>query len=125
MTDSIAKSRRWLFVAVVGAALVVIAMVVVALVIVDKENFGGLVGASFLQIITSGVLVGSVVLLVGGWNLPQRKTWRGYVLLVWGLIALTSPLFGIMFLLPWGLLVLALPLIVTIFVAFFRGTPAT
>ncbi len=125
MTESIAKSRRWLLVAAIGAALIVIAMIVVALVIADKEHFGRLVGPSFLPILTSGVIIGSIVLLIGAWNLPQRKTWRGYVLFVWALIALTSPLFGIMFLLPWAVLVLALPLIVTIFVALFRVTPAT
>src|SRR5688572_1064947 len=106
MTESIGKARRWLMIAAIGAALVVIAMVVVALVIADKEHFGWLVGSAFLPIITSGVLVGAAVLLIGAWNLPQRKTWRGYTLLAWGLIALTSPVFGIMFLLPWGLLVL-------------------
>ena len=113
-------ARRWLIVTTIGVALVVIAMIVVALVIIDKDTFGDLVGPSFLAIITSGVLVGAIILLIGTLMQPLRKTWRGLVLIAWGLIALTSPLFGIMFLLPWAVLVLMLPLVVAIFVTLFR-----
>lgn len=116
-------ARRWLIVTTIGVALVVIAMIVVALVMIDKDTFGDLVGPSFLPIIGSGILAGAVILLIGTWMLPHRKTWRGYVLFAWGLIALTSPLFGIMFLLPWGVLVLMLPLVVAILVTLFRTTP--
>ena len=121
--------RRWLWVAVTGCALVVIALIVSALVIIDKETFGGLVGRYFLQTITSGVLVGAILMLIGALNLPQRKTWRGITLIVWALIALTSPLFGIMFLLPWGVLALMLPVVIAIFITLFRqqrtaGVPA-
>jgi len=58
--------------------------------------------------------VGAILLLIGTWMLPLRKTWRGIVLFVWALIAITSPLFGWMFLFPWGLLALSLPLVVWI-----------
>ena len=113
-------SRRWLTVAAIGCVLIALAMLVVALVILDKPHFGGLVGSMFLQVITSGVMIGAIILLIATWKLPQRNTWRGYVLFAWGLIALTSPIFGIMFLLPWTVLVLMLPLIVAIFVTLFR-----
>jgi hypothetical protein len=115
------QPRRWLILATIGCAMVVVAMATVALVIIDKPLFGRLAGARFLEVITSGVMVGSVILLVGAWNLPERKSWRGVVLLVWGLVGITSPAFGIMFLLPWGLLALSLPLVVWILVTLFRG----
>jgi len=34
--------------------------------------------------------------------------------MVWALIALTSPAFGIMFLLPWGIVVVMLPLVIAV-----------
>jgi hypothetical protein len=100
--------------ATVGCVLVVIAMAAVALVLVDKPHFGFLVGTWFLAVISSGVIVGGLVLLIATWNLPQRGTWRGVVLFIWALVALTSPVFGIMFLFPWGVLALTLPLIIWI-----------
>jgi hypothetical protein len=119
-SEAVPKRRTWLFVALTGCAMIVVAMVVVALVLIDKPHFGGLVGTWFLEVITSGVMVGAVVLLVGAWMLPIRKTWRGYVLLAWGLVALTSPVFGFLFLAPWGLLVLTLPVVIAIFIHLFR-----
>jgi MFS family permease len=116
----IGHDRRWLILTTIGCALVVVAMIIVALVIADKPHFGWLVGAMFLPVITSGVMVGSLLLLVGAWNLPERKTWRGITLLVWGAGAVTSPVFGLMFLLPWGLLVLSLPLVIAILVGLFQ-----
>jgi MFS family permease len=112
--------RRWLIVTTAGCAMIVLAMIVVALVILDKPHFGSLVGTWFLEIITSGLMVGSVLVLVGAWNLPQRKNWRGRLLLAWGVIALTSPAFGLMFLLPWGVLVLTLPVVISILIGAFR-----
>lgn len=112
--------RRWLMLAKIGVALVVLAMAVVALVVFDKKQFGWLVDWKFLPIITSGVLVGSIMLLVAAWNLPERKSWRGVVLLVWGLIALTSPAFGFLVLFPWGLLVLSLPVVISILITLSR-----
>ena len=105
--------RRWLMVAMIGVALVTSAMFVVALVIFAKEQFGELVGPAFLPVITSGVLAGSIMVIVAALKLPERKTWRGIVLLVWGLVGLTSPAFGIMFLLPWTLLALSLPVVIS------------
>src|SRR5688572_11436000 len=86
--------RRWLMVAMIGVALVTSAMFVVALVIFAKEQFGGLVGSAFLPVITSGVLAGSIMVIVAALKLPERKSWRGIVLLVWGLVGLISPVFG-------------------------------
>jgi hypothetical protein len=115
--------RTWWRLATTGVVLVVLAMAVSALVVADKQRFGWLVGSAFLPVITSGVIVGSILLLIGAWKLPQRKTWRGIALILWGLIALTSPAFGIMFLLPWGVLALALPVIIVALVGLRR--PAT
>jgi len=96
-------------------------MLAVALVILDKPHFGRMVGTWFLPIITGGMLVGGLALLISGWFLPERKSWRGITLMLWGLVALTSPAFGIMFLFPWGLLALTLPLVVAILRTFFRN----
>jgi hypothetical protein len=109
-------TRTWLYVAAAGCALVMLALVVVGLVLVDKPHFGWLVGTGFLPSITIGVFIGAVLLAVAAWNLPVRRTWRGAVLFVWAAVALTSPLFGIMFLLPWGLLLLSLPVVVAILI---------
>jgi MFS family permease len=125
MTETIAATppgRRWLILAMAGCGLVVLAMAISALVVIDKPRFGWLVGTMFLPAITSGVMVGSILLLIGAWNLPERKRWRGVTLLMWGLIALTSPAFGIMFLLPWGFLVLMLPFVIAAFVGLVRVT---
>jgi hypothetical protein len=108
--------------ATIGCALVVIAMVAVALVLFDKPHFGFLVGTWFLEVVSCGVIVGGLVLLIAAWNLPERATWRGVVLFIWALVALTSPVFGIMFLLPWALLALTLPLIIRILMTL-RRTP--
>jgi MFS family permease len=113
--------RRWLMLAMIGVALVALAMIVVALVIFAKEQFQWLVGSTFLPIIGSGVFAGSALLLVAAWKLPERRNnWRGFVLLIWGLVALTSPAFGLMFLLPWTLLVLTLPVVISILITFSR-----
>ena len=123
MTEAIVATRpgsRWLILAAIGCGLVILAMAVSALVIVDKETFGSLVVPIFVPVITSGVLIGSILLLVAAWKLPERKSWRGLTLIVWGLIALTSPAFGIMFLLPWSLLVLMLPFVIAAFVSLLR-----
>ena len=116
--------RRWLMVAKIGVALVTLAMVVVALVIFAKEQFGELAGSAFLPVITSGVLLGSIMLIVAALNLPERKNWRGIVLLVWGLIGLTSPAFGWLFLFPWGLLALLLPVVISILITLSRTPQA-
>jgi hypothetical protein len=123
MSESMTAVRPrpvWLIITTIGVSLIVLAMLVVALVIFDKPHFGWLVGWTFLPIITSGVIAGSIVLVIGAWNLPERKSWRGILLLVWALVALTSPAFGIMFLLPWSLLALSLPFVVAILIALFR-----
>jgi len=115
--------RGWLIVVTVGFALVLCAMIVVGLVIADKPHFGWLVGGAFLPVITSGVLAGGIVMLIGGFMLPERKTWRGIVLLLWALIAVTSPAFGIMFLLPWALLAVSVPLVIWLLMTMRRSRP--
>lgn len=114
MTNEV--SRRWAILATIGCALVTLTLIVVALVIVDKKHFGWMVGSAFLGVITSGVMLGAVLVLIAAWKWSRPWTWRGIVLLVWALIALTSPLFGIMFLLPWGVLAITLPLVIVILV---------
>ena len=104
--------RRWLNVVGIGVLLVVVAMIVSLLTLLDKEHFGFLVGPSFLMVITSGVFVGAVLVLIGAIAMPQRKTWRGIVLIVWALIAVTSPLFGFLFLLPWTVMTVMLPVVI-------------
>jgi MFS family permease len=118
------RRRKWLIAASVGCALVALAMITVALVIADKPHFGWLVGSMFLPAITSGVLLGAIILLIAAWNLPERKRWQGLTLMAWALIALASPAFGIMFLLPWGVLALSLPLVIASLILLFRqGVP--
>ncbi|MEA2414556.1 MAG: hypothetical protein QOI58_1213 [Thermoanaerobaculia bacterium] len=73
-----------------------------------------MVKSLFLEFISAGVMVGGLLVLLAGFFLPERKTWRGITLMLWGLIALTSPGFGLMFLLPWGLVAAALPLVIAI-----------
>jgi len=75
----------------------------------------------FLPTIVSGCFVGAVLMLGGTLMLPERWTWRGIVLLVWALIALTSPLFGYLFLMPWGVLALLLPVVIPVFVQLYRA----
>lgn len=123
MTDQIPYAgvrRGWLALATAGCLLVVLALTVVCLVMVDKKHFGWLVGSLFLAIVTSSVVIGAIMLLVGTWNLPIRRNWQGVVLFAWALVALTSPLFGFLFLLPWGVLVLTLPVVGWILVELFR-----
>jgi len=115
--------RGWLTVATVGVALVAIPLVVLCLVMVDKTHFGALVGPIFLPLTTGGILVGAVVLIVATWNLPIRRTWRGVALFVWSLIALTSPLFGWLFLFPWAVLVVTLPVVLWILFSLYRAAP--
>ena len=106
------SSKTWLRVATAGVVLVVIPMLVSALVLVDKKHFGWLADGWFLPAITICVILGALVLLVAAWNLPERKSWRGITLIVWSLIALTSPAFGWLFLLPWALLAATLPVVI-------------
>lgn len=124
MTNSTAipPRRLWVNLCTIGCALVTIVMIVVALVIFDKERFGSMVGGWFLQGIMSGVLVGSLLVLIAAWNLPQRKSWRSILLMVWALIGLTSPFFGIMFLLPWGVLAAMLPFVIAALVQLYQAT---
>lgn len=117
---TLAPRRGWLITATIGVALATLAMLTIALVMLDKTHFGWMVGTWFLEIISGGMLAGGFVLMIGAAFLPERKTWRGIVLIVWGLIAFTSPAFGLMFLFPWGLLALSLPLIIAILMRFFR-----
>ena len=119
-STTIATRRGWLITATIGVALATLAMLTIALVMLDKSHFGWMVGTWFLEIISSGMIAGGLVLLVGAAFLPERKTWRGIVLIVWALVAVTSPGFGILFLFPWAVLALSLPLIIAILMRFFR-----
>jgi len=107
-----------------GFALVVCAFVAVLLVIADKPHFGWLVGSGFLPAITIGVILGGLLMLIGALRLPRWKTWRGLTLIVWSIIAMTSPLFGIMFLLPWGILAITAPLVIWILLSASAPAPS-
>jgi len=113
--------RGWLIAATIGVAMAVLTLLVLALVMVDKSHFGFLVGTWFLEAISAGMMVGGLILLISACLLPERKTWRGITLILWGLVAFTSPAFGIMFLFPWAVLALTLPLVVVILRGFFRA----
>lgn len=123
-TAAMGSRRRWLMTVKIGVGLMVLAMIIVALVMVDKKHFGWMVGTWFLPIITSGILIGSIILLVGAWKLPERSTWRGRFLLLWALVALTSPAFGYLFLFPWGILAVTLPVVIWILITLSRTSPA-
>jgi hypothetical protein len=110
----------WLTVATVGVSLSVLAMLTIALTMLDKRHFGWMAGTYFLEVISAGMMVGGLVLIVGALCLPERKSWRGITLVLWGLVALTSPGFGILFLFPWCLLALSLPLVMVILRKLFR-----
>lgn len=109
-----APRRGWLMAAWTGVVIVLIPMLVVAAVIIDKPHFGWMVKSLFLEFISAGVMAGGVLVVVAAFFLPERKTWRGITLILWGMIALTSPAFGLMFLLPWGIVAAALPLVIAI-----------
>jgi hypothetical protein len=118
------RRRRWVNLAKGGVFLVVLTLAAVAWVIFAKEQSKDLVGSRFLQSIMFGVLLGSIMVIVAALNLPERKTWRGIFLVVWGLIALTSPAFGWLFLFPWGLLALLLPVVIWILITLSRTSLA-
>jgi len=119
-STSVRPRRGWLIAAAIGVVLVAITLIVSALITFDKPHFGSLAGVWFLPIITGGVFVGALLLLVAAFALPERKSWHGIVLIVWALVALTSPLFGLLFLLPWALLAITLPIVVVVLRALFK-----
>jgi hypothetical protein len=115
MNEPAARPRRgWLIAAWIGVVMVLIPMLIVAAVLIDKPHFGWMVQSLFLEFVSGGVMAGGLLVLIAAFFLPERKTWRGITLMVWGLIALTSPGFGLMFLLPWGLVAVGLPLVIAI-----------
>jgi hypothetical protein len=113
--------RGWLIAATIGVAMAILTLFVLALTMLDKSHFGWLVGTWFLEVISAGMMVGGLILLISASLLPERKTWRGITLILWGLVAFTSPGFGIMFLFPWMVLALTLPLAIVILRGFFRA----
>jgi hypothetical protein len=106
------KQRVWVTTAWVGCVMVVIAILAVAAVSFDKD----LVKPLFLEYVTGGVMVGGLIVFIAAWFLPDRKNWRGITLMVWGLIAVTSPWFGLLFLVPWAVVGIMLPLVIAILV---------
>jgi hypothetical protein len=115
MNEPAARPRRgWLNAAWLGVVMVLIPMLIVAAVLIDKPHFGWMVQSLFLEFVSGGVMIGGLLVLIAAFFLPERKTWRGITLMLWGLIALTSPGFGLMFLLPWGLVAVGLPLVIAI-----------
>jgi drug/metabolite transporter (DMT)-like permease len=114
------RRRGWLILTTVGCVLVLLALLVIGLVLIDKPRFGEMVGPAFLPIITSGVMTGAILMLVGVWNLPERKSWRGRTLIIWALVSVTSPALGLMAIAPLGLVALTSPLTIAILIGLFR-----
>jgi hypothetical protein len=115
LTESAIRPRRgWLIAAWAGVIMVLIPMLIVAAVLIDKPHFGWMVQSLFLEFVSGGVMAGGLLVLIAAFFLPERKTWRGITLMLWGLIALTSPGFGLMFLLPWAFVAAGLPLVIAI-----------
>jgi hypothetical protein len=104
------KHRGWLITAWIGCFMVLIAILAVAAVTYDKE----LVKPLFLEYVTGGVMAGGLLVFIAAWFLPDRKNWRGITLMAWGLIAVTSPWFGLLFLVPWAVVALMLPFVMVI-----------
>jgi len=104
------KQRGWVIAAWIGCIVVLIAILTVAAVTFDKE----LVKPLFLEFVSGGVMAGGLIVFIAAWFLPDRKTWRGITLMLWGLIAVTSPLFGLLFLVPWAVVAVMLPLVMII-----------
>jgi len=94
----------------IGCIMVLIAILAVAAVTFDKE----LVKPLFIEYVTGGVMVGGLIVFIAAWFLPERKTWRGITVMLWSLIAVTSPWFGLLFLVPWAIVAVALPLVIAI-----------
>jgi hypothetical protein len=107
---SMNKHRGWVIATWIGCIMVTIALLVVAAATFDKE----LVKSLFLEVVSGGVMVGGLIVFIAAWFLPERKTWRGITLMLWGLLAVTSPWFGLLFLLPWAVVAVALPLVIAI-----------
>jgi hypothetical protein len=116
--------KRWVIVATAGCAVVFLVLALSLLVLFDKPHFGSLVGSTFLQIIIGSIFLAALAVAVAAVQLRANRTWRWIVLLVWALIALTSPAFGFLFLLPWAVLALMSPLVVISLVDFWRGVRA-
>jgi len=117
LTEPVVRPRRgWLIAAWIGVVMVLLALLVVAAVLIDKPQFGWMVKSLFVEFITAGVMVGGLLVLVAAFFLPERKSWRGITLILWGLIALISPGFGLMFLMPWALVAAVLPLVIAILI---------
>jgi len=119
-STAIRPRRGWLIATTIGVFLSALAMLTIALVMLDKPHFGWLVGTYFLEIISAGMMVGGFILFLSVWFLPERTSWRGITLMLWGLVALTSPAFGILFLFPWGVLAVSLPLVIVILKRLYR-----
>ena len=127
MTDMISNApavpaprRLWLRVASIGVAFSIVTMIACALIVADKARFGFLVNEWFLPIIWSGVTVGGILVFIAGLMLPRKMNWRVMILIIWGLIAITAPLFGIMFLGPWCVLAAMLPFVIAALVKLSR-----
>lgn len=109
--NSVRPRRGWLVAAWIGFVMVLIPMLVVAAVLIGGKPQ---VPPLFLEFVSGGVMVGGLMVLIAAFFLPERKTWRGITLMIWGLIAVTSPWFGFLFFLPWAIVAIGLPLVINI-----------
>lgn len=118
------QSRKWLILAWAGFALILLAIATVCLVIFDKEHFSWLVGPAFVGSVVGMVAAGSIALMVAAAFLRPGKTWRTFAVVAWSVLALISPLFGLLFLFPWGVLLITAPVIITILLNWSRLSAA-
>jgi hypothetical protein len=118
------SKRRSILAAFVGVALILLAFLIVALVIWAKPTFGWLVGPPFLPSVVILVVVGALAVLGSLWGLRGSALgWGGWFVGVWALIALASPLAGIMFLGPWAVLLVSAPVVLWLLARWLRATP--
>ena len=106
------RRRRLLYIATAGVALILLVFLMAAVVLWDKEQFGWLVTWQFLPATSIAAMLGSLAIIVAVFLLPERSTWAGRGVILWGLIGLVSPAFGFLFLAPWGLMLVTAPLVI-------------
>ncbi|HYI09957.1 MAG TPA: hypothetical protein VEK57_12935 [Thermoanaerobaculia bacterium] len=115
-------TRRWVLLGWIGYGMVLLVIFTVCLVLFAKEQFSWLVGSMFLPAIGGMIFVGALAVLLAALMPPYRKTGPAIGVAIWALIALTSPLFGLMFLMPWSLLLLTAPLVLLALFTWWKQT---
>ena len=115
------RTRKWLLLATAGYASILLAILIGSFSTLANP-FQGLLSPASLGSVVVTVLAGSIAMLSAAAALPHRKTWRTFVFIGWGFVAMTSPLFGLFSPLPWVVLLLTAPIICGILIHWFRPT---